>query len=106
MASSYQSFGWQRSRHGGVVASIRVRTEPGRELLTYRYRSGGEDWKDESYSVYLDWTACHLGGKHPWFLCPALGCGHRIRDKLGWSRASSTATVRNLRGCTGTPSSV
>lgn len=78
-----QSFGWQWSRHGEVVASIRVRTEPDRVILTYRHRSGGSDWKDESYPVYLDWTACHLGGQRPWFLCPARGCGRRVAILYG-----------------------
>lgn len=69
LLTPHQSFGWQWSRHGEVAASNRVRTEPDRVILTYRHRSGGEDWKDESYPVYLDWTACNLGGQRPWFLC-------------------------------------
>lgn len=79
----HQSFGWQWSRRGEVVASIQVRTEPDRVILTYRHRSGGSDWKDESYPVYLDWTACHLGGQRPWFLCPARGCGRRVAILYG-----------------------
>lgn len=78
LLESNQSFGWQWSRHGEVLASIRVRTETNRALLIYRHRRGGEDWKDESYPVYLDWTACKLGGQRPWFLCPARGCGRRV----------------------------
>ncbi len=85
LLESHQSFGWQWSRHGEVVASIRVRTEPNRVILTYRHRSGGEDWKDESYSVYLDWTTCNLGGQRPWFLCPARGCGRRVAILYGGS---------------------
>jgi len=73
-----QSFGWQWLRHDKVVASIRVRTELDRVVFTYRHRSGGEDWTDESYPVYIDWTTCHLGGRRPWFLCPAHGCGKRV----------------------------
>ena len=60
LLTPHQAFGWQWSRHGEVVASIRVRTERDRVILTYRHRSGGEDWKDENYPVYLDWTACSL----------------------------------------------
>lgn len=60
------------------MASISVRTEPGRVILTYRHRRGGENWKGESYPVYLDWTVCNLGGQRPWFLCPAQGCGRRV----------------------------
>ena len=73
LLTPHQFFGWQWSRHGEVVASICVRTELDRLILTYRHRWGGEDWQDESYPVYLDWTACHLGSatplvslSHPW----------------------------------------
>lgn len=66
-------FGWRWSCDGEVVASIQVRVETNRVYLIYRHRSGGGVWKDESYPVYLDWTACHLGGQRPWFLCPARG---------------------------------
>jgi hypothetical protein len=41
LLTPHQSFGWQWSRHGEVVASIRVRTESNRLVLTYRHRSGG-----------------------------------------------------------------
>ncbi len=50
----HQSFGWQWTRDDEVYASIRVRTEPDRVILTYRHRSNGDDWKDESYPVNLD----------------------------------------------------
>jgi hypothetical protein len=83
LLSPHQSFGWQWSRHGEVVASIQVCTEIDRVILTYRHRSGGEDWKDEGYPVYLDWTACNLGGQRPWFLCPARGCGRRVAILYG-----------------------
>ena len=83
LLAPYQSFGWQWSRNGETVASIRVRTEPGRVILTYRRRSGGEDWKDESYPVYLGWTRCNFGGVRPWFLCPAMGCGRRVAILYG-----------------------
>lgn len=83
LLTPHQSFGWQWSRNGEVVASIRVRTELDRVILTYRHRSGGSDWQDESYPVYLDWTSCHLGGQRPWFLCPARGCGRRVAVLYG-----------------------
>lgn len=85
LLSSGQSFNWQWSRHGEVVASIRVRSEPERVTLSYRHRSGGDDWKDESYPVHLEWTDCHIGGQRPWFLCPARGCGRRVALLYGGS---------------------
>jgi hypothetical protein len=66
------------SRHGEVIASINVRTEHGRVFLTYRHRTGGGEWIDESYPVRLTTTPCHIGGERPWFLCPARGCGQRV----------------------------
>lgn len=83
LLTPHRSFHWQWLRYGEVVATIRVRTEPGRVILTYRHRRDGEDWKAESYPVYLDWTACHLGGQRPWFLCPARGCGRRVAILYG-----------------------
>jgi hypothetical protein len=78
-----RSFGWQRTCNGEIVSSIRVRTEPDRVILTYRHRSGGGDWQDKSYPVYLEWTSCNFGGQRPWFLCPARGCGKRIAVLYG-----------------------
>ena len=78
LLTPYRSFGWQWLRSGKVVASIQVHTETNRVILNYRHQSKGEDWKDESYPVNLVWTTCHLGGKRPWFLCPAQGCGRRV----------------------------
>jgi len=83
LLTPHQSFALQWSGHGEVVASICVRTETDRVILTYRHRSGGEDWKDESYPVYLDWTTCNLGGKRPWFLCPTRGCSRRVAILYG-----------------------
>ena len=73
-----RTFSWQWSRNSEVVASINVRAELGRVILTYRHRSGGDEWKDESYPVYLTTTPCHMGGERQWFLCPARGCGQRV----------------------------
>jgi hypothetical protein len=73
-----QSYSWSWSRNGKFIASILVRTEPGRVILTYRHRHPGEEWKDESCPVLLDWSDCNYGGKRPWFLCPARGCGGRV----------------------------
>lgn len=78
LLTPHQPFGRQWSRHGQVVASSRVRTESGQVNLIYRHRRNGEEWQDENYPVFLDWTDCNLGGQRPWFLCPARGCGRRV----------------------------
>jgi hypothetical protein len=81
----HQVFDWQWSRHGEVAASIRVWTESDRVFLGYRRRrrSGGADWWDDSYPVYLDRTPCNIGGQRPWLLFPARGCGRRVAILYG-----------------------
>ena len=83
LLAPYQSFDWQWSRDGAVVASIHVRTEPDRVILTYRYQNGGDYWQDVCYPIDLDWTACHLGGQRQWFLCPTRDCGRRVAILYG-----------------------
>ncbi len=79
-----QSFVSWWSRDGETVGSIQVRTEADRVILTYRHQNIGEDnWKDESYPIYLAWTPCRLGGKRPWFICPASGCCRRVAILFG-----------------------
>lgn len=75
--------GWQWTRNGEVVASIRMRAEEDRVIFIYRHRSGGEEWKDEEYPVRIVRTPCNLGGTRPWFICPALGCGRRVAILYG-----------------------
>lgn len=81
----HQSFYWQWFRHGEVIASIHVRTEQSRVILTYRQQKGDSDWKDESYPIYLGWSDCHLGGERPWFFCPVRCCGRRVAILYGGS---------------------
>ncbi len=78
-----RAFGWQWTRNGETIASIQVRVETDQVILTYRHQSGGRDWKDESYPIRLDWTACNFGGRRPWFICPAIGCGQRVAILYG-----------------------
>jgi hypothetical protein len=75
--------GWRWSINGREIASIRMRAEADRVILTYRHRSGGGEWKDEEYPVFLARTACQLGGSRVWFLCPARGCGRRVAILYG-----------------------
>lgn len=67
------------SRNDEPIGSVGLRTAPGGVMLSYRHRSWeGEPWKDESYHVSIDWTACNYGGTRAWFICPAVGCGRRV----------------------------
>lgn len=78
-----RAFGWQWTRDGEQVASINVRAEIDRVILSYRHRSGGGEWKDEEYPVRLAWTPCTYGGRRAWFLCPAAGCGRCVAILYG-----------------------
>jgi hypothetical protein len=79
---SYQG-GWKWTRDGETVASIQMRAEQDRVILTYGHRSGDGEWKDEQYPVRIERTPCNLGGNRPWFICPAVGCGRRVAILYG-----------------------
>jgi hypothetical protein len=73
------SFVWQWTRNGERVAWIQVRTEESSVILTYKSRrNDSEDWQSHEYSVRVEWTTCHFGGRRAWFRCPASGCGRRV----------------------------
>ncbi len=79
-----RAFGWQWTRNGEEVASIQIRAEADRLILSYRTRRDDE-WQPMEYSVHLQWTGCNLGGRRAWFLCPANGCGRRVAILYGGS---------------------
>jgi len=60
-----------------------VRSEPDDLVITYSDRSSGPESKEKSYTVFLDWTACHIGSERPWFLCPAPDCRRRVAILYG-----------------------
>jgi len=69
---------WTRGSH--TVGKIKATTSSSEVVLFYYYRDGiSAKWEPVLYSVRLDWTPCHFGGKRPWFVCP--GC-HRRAAKL------------------------
>lgn len=73
-----QWFGWNWSRDGETVASIRVEVEAGSVVLKYRHRRNGEEWQGVEYPVRIAQTSCRYGGTRSWFICPAAGCGRRV----------------------------
>ena len=76
-------FNWAWYRNDENIASIWVSVKPHYVVLDYRHKSGSEDWKKESYRVYLSSTDCNLGGQRRWFLCPAAGCSRRVARLYG-----------------------
>lgn len=73
----HHHFNWRWSRHGEVVASIKVEVTPESVVLDYKHQRGGDDWTPKRYPVLLSETSCQMGGARQWFLCPARGCGRR-----------------------------
>jgi len=59
-----------------TMATVNVHTKINKITLSYKQRSNGNEWKDVSYTVWLDWTWCNYGDWRAWFLCP--GCGRRV----------------------------
>ena len=78
-----RAFGWQWTRNGEELASIQIRTEADRVMLSYRSRNNGGEWQPMDYPVYLEWTPCQLGSRRAWFRCPASGCGRRVAILYG-----------------------
>jgi hypothetical protein len=65
-----QYFSWSWTRGEEPADSIMVRTEFDAVVLIYRSRSwNASDWKSIEQRVPITWTACHLGGQRPWFVC-------------------------------------
>jgi hypothetical protein len=59
-----------------------VRTERDEAVLSYRAQNwGASEWKSVEQRIPIAWTACHFGGRRPWFLCSVYSddryCGRR-----------------------------
>lgn len=77
------SWKWTHGRTGELLASVNVRTETDMVILSYRSRSGDDEWKNQEYPIWLDRTPCNFGGERVWFQCPAKGCGRRMAILYG-----------------------
>lgn len=67
---------WHWSRDDRMIASIGLQVESQQRLhLRYQLTRHGQP-EQLDYPVRITWTACHLGGQRPWFLCPC--CGKRV----------------------------
>jgi len=70
---------WKSSNK--TMATVNVHTEKNKITLSYKHKSNGNEWKDVSYLVWLDWTWCNYGDWRAWFLCP--GCSRRVAILYG-----------------------
>jgi hypothetical protein len=78
-----QSFSCSWTRAGAPSGSISVQTQVDAVVLAFRHQSWGDtEWQSVEQRVPITWTACHLGGRRPWFSCPAYPggryCGRRV----------------------------
>jgi hypothetical protein len=74
-----QRFSCSWTRGGTPSGTISVQTEPDAVVLTFRYRSSTDtEWESVEQRVPITWTACHLGGRRPWFRCGGQSCGRRV----------------------------
>src|ERR1700730_2053784 len=71
---------------GEPSGNINVRTEANAVVLMYRSRTYA-DWNPVEQRVPITWTACHLGGRRPWFVCSVYSsgryCGRRVAVLYG-----------------------
>ncbi len=75
--------GLQWVQGGETVASIQISATADSLRVSYRHRSGDENWTTENYPIRLVRTLCNFGGSRAWFLCPARGCGRRVAILYG-----------------------
>jgi hypothetical protein len=85
-AGRYFSCSWTCG--GEPSGSINVRAECDAVVLIYRAQSwGSSEWKSIEQRVPITWTACHLGGQRPWFVCSVYSggryCGRRVAVLYG-----------------------
>jgi hypothetical protein len=73
-----RAFTWSWTRDGRRQASIGVRAESGRVVLTYTHSRYDSESRAMQYAVELERTPCHYGGSRVWFRCPAGTCGRRV----------------------------
>jgi hypothetical protein len=70
--------------NGELSGAISVRTEINAVVLIYRARSwDSPEWTPIKQRVLITWTACHLGGQRPWFICSSRHCGRRVAILYG-----------------------
>jgi hypothetical protein len=85
-----QSFSCSWTCGGEPWGTISVHAECDAVVLIYRARSWATtEWKSIEQRVPITWTACHLGGRRPWFVCSVRSngryCGRRVAMLYGAS---------------------
>jgi len=79
-----------------TTATIGVRTESWRVVLSYRIRQGASDWESVEEPISLITTPGTFGGYRTWFQCPAVGCGRRVALLYGAGKYFACRHCYNL----------
>jgi hypothetical protein len=88
--SSHYGSNWKRLSSCGARAPALLRSR--RPGVSFGYLAtprnevgqsrGSSEWKSIEQRVPITWTACHLGGQRPWFVCSVYSggryCGRRV----------------------------
>ncbi len=69
---------WKWEHDEETTETVKLQTEIDLLTLTHRYKLGNDAWKEKRFSIFLDWTSCHYGGKRVWFICSHPGCWRRV----------------------------
>jgi hypothetical protein len=79
--------GWQWTRDGEQIASIRFRRDRDRLVLSYRIRQHSGEWQDVEQPTPIVWMPCRFGGARPYFACPGvvngIACGRQVTKLYG-----------------------
>jgi hypothetical protein len=77
-----ESFEYSWICDGKPCSSIRAQTEEESVVLMFRSLREDGGWRSIQQRVPITWTACHLGGRRPWFVCDlqtnGQQCGRRV----------------------------
>ena len=73
-----------------AAASIALRAETDRIVLSYRHCFAGGEWQDVEEPVRIARVPCRFGGERPYLLCPGIvdgiACGRRAAKLYGADR--------------------
>lgn len=85
---------WQWSVGNRVRATIGVRAEAGNIALSYNYTAHGRAAEAISQTIWMESTACTLGGHRRWFACP--DCSRRVAVIYGAGRLFACRRCKGL----------
>lgn len=85
---------WQWTVNDRVRATIGVRAEAGCIVLSYNYTAHGQAAEAISQTIWMESTACALGGHRRWFACPT--CNGRVAVLYGAGRLFACRKCKGL----------